>query len=1357
MKNKYRLSLLIVLIGSVLTLFGAGEYGHPYYEEIQGSYNHLITTLHRHSNGLMWVGTSTGLCRFDGYNVVPAPNVMPDSARITTDYIQKICEDSQGRLWLMTQGECGIYDPARCIEINNVDSILNRAGIPLGYINDIQGDKDGSIWIAMQDDGIYKLDTTTGEARKTDYKVNDDFNVSCIVFNKFGLAVCVDESGRLSWIDPQTLQVIEEVLPWHDMSVKRKENYQLAVDNDNHYWIYTTHVIEVYDGNLEKWVSDKIPPKDKQGTIKQIYQDRQGSLMLARDNKGVEKIVKSGDQFHFVTVDNPQDITYRNTITYFLDDQRGSKWIGTYKKGLLDYNESVKKFMLAEIPDVNCILAGSGNTVWVGTDSSGLWRWNTATGQKERVIDPSEDDTPAAITSLVSTPDGTLYIGSFAFGLRRVRNGRIESVKTGSGLDTSFAWSLTPDGQGGFWVATLGSGVFHYNPASGETRHYSDTTTYTPELYATSGIRSKDGCYYFGHSAGISYIDPAEKKVHSIKEINEDFDTKDGRIVQLFEDSRGLLWAATSRGLKVIDRTHGKMSSVPTGGDKTSSYISGIVEDNGGSIWVSEGRNLINIRVIYDEKSGSISFSHNDYDSEDGLMKSDFNQRSFAKLPTGEILVGGLYGINRFIPSDIKYNSAIPNVVFTDLYVNGAQVLPGDKSHGVTILDKSLYNGGSVTLPHATRDFTVFFTTDNYALPQKTRYEYRLEGYDNQWHALPAGTHAVTYTNLSGGDYSLLVKAINSDGYESDTDAPLHITVKPPIWTTWWAYIIYAILGALFMWGVFVVIRGIEKRHFKRKVKEEERKKQDEINQLKFQFFTNVSHDLRTPLTLIISPLDEMIKETEDEKQKKRLKLLKDNATRLLTLVNQLLDFRKNEVTGLRFNPVESDIVAFTKKVCNSFLTLSEKRKVKLSFYADHSVTMMAFDPDKLEKILMNLLGNAFKFTPPYGRVDVSLEEVGSQKPVLSIKVADTGSGIRDEDKDHVFETFYQSDDEMANNANTGSGIGLSMVKEYVKLHQGTVRVTDNVPCGSIFIVDIPITHTDHKAPAEESMHIMTPSLMDADVMLEKQDEDSIDSMPDGGGKRPVLLVVDDNRDMTEMLNFEFENEFEVVTALDGREALEMVAKSTPDIILTDLMMPGMDGIELCRRLKADPKTVSIPLVILTAKHDLGVKIEGLTLGADDYITKPFNLEVLRLRLKRLIALNRKGATRALIEPEPESIKITPLDEKLIEKAMKYVSDNLDSPKLSVEELSDYLGMSRVRLYKKIKQITGKTPIEFIRVIRLKRAAQLLRESQLNVSEIAYRTGFNSPKMFSKYFKEEFGILPSVYQDKEGTETNVTV
>lgn len=1351
--------ILIFLTALISTLYSSATVDVSrhllrHVEAASGAYNNLITALHKDKNGMLWIGTSSGLCRYDGYGMKQMTAGLTDTTTILNDYILFIHEDGKGRLWLQSQPGFGIYDPEMDTLVTDLPGYLRGTGID-GTISTVYADPAGDIWVAVEDKGIYRLKDGEGMAQRVDYAADGKPAIANMLM-KNGTLVCVDMSGALTMISPDKMKVTSMVSPSQISSKFDSQNYFLSVDNSGRIWVYAAGVLMVYDINSGNWIEDSLPHHGYEGVVKAIYQDKSGRLWLARDHHGLEVINYEDGSFKFHNATPVEDIANNNTITCFLEDDHGTIWLGTYKKGIMTFNDSLSKFSLETFPDVNCIIPAEGNWIWVGTDSSGLWKWNPDTGEKVEVKDPSEGISPAAITSLASAQDGTLYVGSFSRGLRKLAGNTWERIMSGTSLDSNYVWSMSIGNDGILWIGTLGGGVFSYNLKTGKFEEFNEANSDLQSNYVMSIIKSNDGRQYFGSAYGISYYDNERGKIRNLKDLFPDMKSDGWKVNQIYEDSRGLIWVATPNGLKVLDRTRGKVLKLKLNDSDQQKYILGIIQDNGGSMWVSAGQELLNLKVVYNEKSGDLSVLTHVYDNRDGLMDCDFNQRSFAKLPSGEIVVGGFYGLNRFLPSEIKLNTVRPKVIFTDLTMGSEKVRPGNKIDGRVVLTTGLNQGGTVEFSDSPKEFSVYFSTDNYVLPEKTVYEYKLEGYNEEWMKCPQGVNHVTYTNLSPGKYRLLVRAINSDGYESEDPAELKIRVFPPFWASTWAMIFYFVLAAGAVWGIIKIVSNQERKRFERKRNEYAMRKQEEINQLKFKFFTNVSHDLRTPLTLIVSPLEEMLKETTDERQTKRLSLMRSNAMRLLALVNQLLDFRKTEVAGLQLNPAEGDVVAFSKSVCNSFVNLSERKNINLTFYADRERISLLFDHDKLEKIFMNLLGNAFKFTPAGGRVDVSLEKVGEENPMLRIKIADTGIGIKDKDKEHIFERFYQVNDDGESHPEMGSGIGLSMVSEYVKLHEGFIRVTDNVDCGSVFIIDIPIRHKDNYVE-------MSGSAKNKVIELEKNESQhdtellAVENKEQQNSSLPVALVVDDNQDMLDMLKFELDNDFDVITASDGNEALRIIENVTPSIVLTDLMMPGMDGIELCRRLKADKSTVSVPIIILTAKHDLGVKLEGLTLGADDYITKPFNIDVLKLRMKRLVELTAKGAKRSLIDPEPESIKITPLDEQFIEKAVKYVSDHLDSSELSVEELSDSLGMSRVRLYKKIKQITGKTPIEFIRVIRLKRAAQLLRESQLNVSEIAYRTGFNSPKVFSKYFKEEFGILPSVYQNQEGSETNYTV
>ena len=639
--------------------------------------------------------------------------------------------------------------------------------------------------------------------------------------------------------------------------------------------------------------------------------------------------------------------------------------------------------------------------------------------------------------------------------------------------------------------------------------------------------------------------------------------------------------------------------------------------------------------------------------------------------------------------------------------------------------------------------FSVSFASDNYNLPEKTQYMYKLEGFNNDWLTLPVGVHNVTFTNLAPGKYVLRVKAINSDGYVGIKEATLGIVVNPPFWMSWWAYLLYAagLVVVLFLARYRMLKREREKFHLQQI--ENEVAKNEEINNMKFRFFTNVSHELRTPLTLIISPLEGMLKETTDELQSTRLQLMYRNAQRLLHLVNQLLDFRKGEMSTHQLSLSEGDIISYVHSVCNSFLLMADKKHIQFSFFSGIDTFSMAFDADKVGKIVMNLLSNAFKFTPEGGRVTVMIEHVTGTPDTLEIKIADTGIGISDVDKEHIFDRFYQADHKGVEET-TGNGIGLSLVRDFVTLHEGEVKVFDNIGTGSVFVIQFPVKHVETQVQLPEETGMSVGDEEDREMKEEVREET-------GRKDSPLLLVVDDNEDFRIFMRYSLELQYRVKLAVNGNEAWEMMQEELPDLVISDVMMPQMDGNELCRLIKQDKRTAPIPVILLTARQNTEAKLEGLQTGADDYATKPFNMTILVLRIRKLIELSRyHRVTQGMIDPAPSEIVITSLDEKLIEKAIKYVEDNMSRTELSVEELSRELGMSRVHLYKKLLQITGKTPIEFIRVIRLKRAAQLLRESQLHVSEVAFEVGFNNPKYFSRYFKDEFGVLPSVYQEKEG-------
>lgn len=922
---------------------------------------------------------------------------------------------------------------------------------------------------------------------------------------------------------------------------------------------------------------------------------------------------------------------------------------------------------------------------------------------------------------------------------------QVRSYKEGTGnaLASNNVWALVEDDKGRIWIASLGGGLQCLEPLSGTFETYTSNNSALLENNVTSLCWVDDNTLFFGTaSQGVGTMDMRTREIKKIQGQSDSMKLSNDAVNHVYKDSRGLVWIATREGLNVYDtRRHMFLDLFPVVEAK-GNFIAAITEDQERNMWVSTSRKVIRVTVASDGK-GSYLFDSRAYNSEDGLQNCDFNQRSIKTLHNGIIAIGGLYGVNIFAPDHIRYNKMLPNVMFTGLSLFDEAVKVGQSYGGRVLIEKELNDVENVEFDYKQNIFSVSFASDNYNLPEKTQYMYKLEGFNNDWLTLPVGVHNVTFTNLAPGKYVLRVKAINSDGYVGIKEATLGIVVNPPFWMSWWAYLLYAagLVVVLFLARYRMLKREREKFHLQQI--ENEVAKNEEINNMKFRFFTNVSHELRTPLTLIISPLEGMLKETTDELQSTRLQLMYRNAQRLLHLVNQLLDFRKGEMSTHQLSLSEGDIISYVHSVCNSFLLMADKKHIQFSFFSGIDTFSMAFDADKVGKIVMNLLSNAFKFTPEGGRVTVMIEHVTGTPDTLEIKIADTGIGISDVDKEHIFDRFYQADHKGVEET-TGNGIGLSLVRDFVTLHEGEVKVFDNIGTGSVFVIQFPVKHVETQVQLPEETGMSVGDEEDREMKEEVREET-------GRKDSPLLLVVDDNEDFRIFMRYSLELQYRVKLAVNGNEAWEMMQEELPDLVISDVMMPQMDGNELCRLIKQDKRTAHIPVILLTARQNTEAKLEGLQTGADDYVTKPFNMTILVLRIRKLIELSRyHRVTQGMIDPAPSEIVITSLDEKLIEKAIKYVEDNMSRTELSVEELSRELGMSRVHLYKKLLQITGKTPIEFIRVIRLKRAAQLLRESQLHVSEVAFEVGFNNPKYFSRYFKDEFGVLPSVYQEKEG-------
>lgn len=1338
--------MFVLLLTSWMVV--AQSYQFKHLEVSDGLSNNSVNTICKDRDGFMWFGTATGLNRYDGYTFKIYQHAENDPESLPDNYITDIVEMPDGRFWINTARGYVLFDKEQDCFITDVTGFmknLESGGVP----EQVFVDREGNTCLSVAGEGCYRY-KEGGKATFFSYVEHSlpEYGVTQIAECSDGLLL-IYNTGLLVCLDHATLAIkwkFDEIKKY--IPAGKTIEFSLFVDRDNCIWAYSLMGIWAYDCGTKSWRTDltAIWSSRPDVIIHAVAQDIEGRIWVGKDYDGIDVFEKeTGKVTSLVAHDDNGRSLSHNTIYDLYADRDGIMWVGTYKKGVSYYSESIFKFNMYEWGDITCIEQADENKLWLGTNDHGILLWNRFTGKAEPFWRDAERQLPNPVVSMLKSKDGKLWVGTFNGGLYCMNGSQVRSYKEGVGnaLASNNVWALVEDDKGRIWIASLGGGLQCLEPSSGTFETYTSNNSALLENNVTSLCWGDDNTLFFGTAnQGVGMMDMRTREIKKVQGQSGSMKMSNDAVNHVYKDSRGLIWIATREGLNVYDvRRHLFLDLSPVAEAK-GSFIAAITEDQERNMWVSTSRKVIRVTVASDGK-GSYLFDSRAYNSEDGLQNCDFNQRSIKTLHNGIIVIGGLYGVNVFAPDHIRYNKMLPNVMFTGLSLFDEAVKVGQSYGGRVLIEKELNDVENVEFDYKQNIFSVSFASDNYNLPEKTQYMYKLEGFNNDWLTLPLGVHNVTFTNLAPGKYVLRVKAINSDGYVGMKEATLGIVVNPPFWMSWWAYLLYAIgLVVVFFLARYRMLKR-EREKFHLQQIENEVAKNEEINNMKFRFFTNVSHELRTPLTLIISPLEGMLKETTDELQSTRLQLMYRNAQRLLHLVNQLLDFRKGEMSTHQLSLSEGDIISYVHSVCNSFLLMADKKHIQFSFFSGIDTFSMAFDADKVGKIVMNLLSNAFKFTPEGGRVTVMIEHVAGTPDMLEIKIADTGIGISDVDKEHIFERFYQADHKGVEET-TGNGIGLSLVRDFVTLHEGEVKVFDSIGTGSVFVIQFPVKHVETQVQLPPETGISIGEEEDKEIKEETREETERKDFP-------LLLIVDDNEDFRIFMRYSLELQYRVKLAVNGNEAWEMMQEELPDLVISDVMMPQMDGNELCRLIKQDKRTAHIPVILLTARQNTEAKLEGLQTGADDYVTKPFNMTILVLRIRKLIELSRyHRVTQGMIDPVSSEIVITSLDEKLIEKAIKYVEDNMSRTELSVEELSRELGMSRVHLYKKLLQITGKTPIEFIRVIRLKRAAQLLRESQLHVSEVAFEVGFNNPKYFSRYFKDEFGVLPSVYQEKEG-------
>lgn len=1354
---------IVIVFTLLFNLSAENQYSFLQVNNIDGLVSDRVTCIHKDTRGFIWIGTKAGLSRYDGSGFVNYKHNSADSTTILDNYILQIQEDIKGNLLIQTSIGYTVYDIQKEKFHSDINKYLGLNSV-LAYPDKIYCDNNKTLWINYQNELHYQSLDSVDHSLKNIFPNNKEGNLRVLDFkhvsNAFyllynnGLIECYNDSTyELKFKDDFLLGKVEG----------GSLNPGLFIDEEKDIWFYgNDNGVYHFNSLARKWHHYSVSEGDIRlsgDIIYEVIQDDKGLIWIATDHRGINVINKYSGEITKIyhQSDNDKSISDNSVTDLYIDDNN-IVWAATNKNGISYYHETIHKFphcrhLLSDknslpFSDVNCFTEDKKGNLWIGTNGGGLIYFdrinNTYTSYKHRKNDPTSISSDVVV-SLFIDYKGELWIGTYSGGLNRFDGKSFVRYKfntdSAKGLSNNNIWSIIEDDNFNLWVGTLGGGVVIYNR---KADIFFDLPNYgklnLPTHHIADLYKLSDGNILIGTAIGVFVYDTDEQRYKNHPSINEELGFTNRSVNAVFEDSRGLIWIATNEGLIVVDpqtefvKLFNNIDGLP------EDIMNCIEEDEFQTIWVSKSTGLSQIMVSKSSRNKVYDFRIYHFTGEDGLQANEFNPNASYKTRNNELIFGGVNGFNLFKSKNIKSNNILPKVVFSDLQVYNQSILPDTEVQNTKLLDQSLSCTDKIILKHSMNVFTIDFVALNFFIPDKIRYKYKLEGFNEEWLKLDNTQPKVTYTNLNAGDYYLKVKASNSDGVWNEKYSELHIKVLPPFYATLMAFVCYGLVLILLLAYFAYSVVSKQRRKF---IVEQERlqvNQNREMDEIKLRFLTNISHEFRTPLTLILTPLQRLLENVESNSDKSLLELIDRNARNLLGLVNQLLDFRKLELHGMRYNPSFGDIITFLDGVLASFEEGFKKKNIDFVFIHEVDQFMTDFDKDKFEKVIMNLLSNALKFTPEKGNVTVKFV-VDENEDMVHVSVKDTGVGIRKDDIDKIFVRFFQSENNIKLGL-SGSGIGLNLAREMVQLHNGTIRVESEEGAGANFIVSLPVDR--FKVKTEEGINTE-----EFEIINEQELEIATK-------EKPVILIVEDNLDFRTFMKETLQDKFIVHEAADGQIGYDLVHKVFPDLIISDIMMPNVDGMELCQMLRKDIRTSHIPLILLTARTADEDKIKGLEMGVDDYITKPFNMDLLMLRINNLLQKRSKMQKQfqKTVDINPSEVQITSMDEKLIKKAISIVEENIAEADFSVEDFSKELGMSRVYLYKKLLAITGKSPIEFIRILRLKRGAQLLEKSQLSIAEVAYEVGFNSPRYFSKYFKEEYGMLPTAYVKVKAQEIN---
>lgn len=1313
------------------------------------------------TRGFMWFGTVDGLNRYDGYNIVTFNTEKGNPNSISNNTIRSLAEDNYGRVWIGTDNGLCVYD-SKLEKIHQINIS--------GYENLVL-----SIHLILIEDDMIFLSTPDGLL--------------------------------MSKLSKETSTFLNQIFFPLDTTIIKNQNInQIIKSKDGSFWFSNnSSLYKMYFGNtLADFNITKQITSPKINFIKTIHEDISGNIWIMTDNDGFIRYNPLTNKINYQSKGSKNKSIISSKISSAVSDKNGNLWIGTRDKGLMfldvkSLNDPEPMFeKIQHNPfDSNSInsnlikslYVSRNNIVWIGTIGSGInvfdsnqkpfnhFKISTFLNESESgsnfirsvYVDSKKNiwmgthnnglyilnrDKKTLVKVGFKTSsifyienignDNILLSGSNGFTLAKLEKNKLNIIQKDDTKNAKFYSCKSKKGI--VWIASI-NGLTKYRLSNGRLRFEKKYSTESKPAISFNNIRvlhfnEKRNELLVGTEGGGLNILTLDRN-HNVtstsfyKKSNATTSISNNYIRSITKDSNGNIWVGTYEGLnKLVYTSDGILfESLTEKNGLPSNMIQSIIEDNHKNLWIGTNGGLCKLSI---EKKNLVLYSIND-----GVQSNEFSEHTSFKTADGEIIIGGINGINTFYPNKIRASNISPNTTITDFYVFGKKVIIEDADEK-SVITKSITLTDSITLTPSQNSFGFAFSSMIYSNPEKIKFAYMLEGFDQNWSYTNSKNRTANYTNLDYGNYTFRVKSTNSDGVWDEKQKTISINIKTPFIYSKLAVVLYILMiVSIFIYLTnYTIIKYTTKKEML--LANNHNQKLVELDELRTRFFINISHDLRTPLTLISGPLKLILKnEKLKDSVKNQLELIQLNVKKLSRIMEQLLDIRKAEAGKLPIRLQKLDIVAFIKEEAHHFSEVIKNKGLALTLISSKEEIITCFDVDKISKVLFNVLGNALKYTEK-GSIDIQISKVHglpkelkifSQKEFVCIEINDTGIGIKKENIEKVTERFFRAD----NKSVKGYGVGLSHSKKLIEAHDGFIRIKSEANQGTSVQIYIPLLNV-------EGLEIDQFAEQRHDLYISSTREININAISSTNPNATKILVIEDNVDLSLFIKNELIKEYEIIIASDGKEGFEMAEKYSPDLIISDIMMPKMDGIEFCKKIKSNIKTSHIQIVLLTARTDEASKVESIEVGADDYITKPFDIDYLMLRIKNL--LKSKEQIRKSFQLEialsPTNKEVKSIDDVFIETLMKLIENDISNPNFKVSSLENEMGMSHSNFYRKIKNLTGMSGKEILNEVRMKRAKQILSEDKnIRVSEVAFMVGFTDPKYFSKVFKGFYGVSPS--------------